>query len=209
MDQKAKVQFILKTLSYLYPNPSIPLKHKSPYTLLIAVLLSARCTDARVNLTTPVLFTLADTPEKMMKVSLEKIHFIIRSCGLSPQKSKAISLLSKILVEKYESKVPSTFEALESLPGIGHKSASVVMTQIFNKPAFPVDTHIHRLALRWGLSRGKSVQKIEKDLKNLFPKKNWVKLHLQMIYYGREYSPARGFDVLQSPICKKIMQISS
>ena len=209
MNQEKKVQFILKTLNHLYPNPPIPLKHKSPYTLLIAVLLSARCTDARVNLATPTLFSLADTPEKMMGISVEKICFIIRSCGLSPQKSKAISLLSKILVEKYESKVPSTFEALESLPGIGHKSASVVMTQVFNKPAFPVDTHIHRLALRWGLSNAKGVQKIEKDLKSLFPKKSWIKLHLQMIYYGREYSPARGFDVSKSPICKRIMSVSN
>lgn len=195
---------VLARLSELYPDPPIPLDHKDAYTLLVAVLLSAQCTDVRVNLTTPKLFELADTPEAMMKIPVAEIQAIIRPCGLSPQKAKAISNLSRILVEKYEGEVPADLEALETLPGVGHKTAQVVMAQIFNVPSFPVDTHIHRLAQRWKLSDGRSVAQTERDLKRLFPKETWNKLHLQIIYYGREYCTARGCDGTVCPICREL-----
>lgn len=204
MTKKEKADFIIETLNQLYPHPPIPLNHRDAYTLLIAVLLSAQCTDVRVNQVTPTLFALADNPLSMSKIPVEKIKEIIRPCGLSPRKSQAISDLSKILVEKYHTKVPQSFEALEELPGVGHKTASVVMSQAFDIPAFPVDTHIHRLAYRWGLSSGKSVEHTEKDLKHLFPKNIWNILHLQIIYYGREYCPARGHDPKKCLICSKI-----
>lgn len=192
MTKKEKAEFIMAELNKLYPNPPIPLDHKDGYTLLIAVLLSAQCTDIRVNQITPILFERADNPYDMTELPVEEIQAIIRPCGLSPQKSKAISELSKILIRKYKGEVPSTFEELEELPGVGHKTASVVMSQIFGFPAFPVDTHIHRLLYRWGISNGKSVTQTEKDAKAIFPKETWNKLHLQIIYYGREYSPARS-----------------
>ena len=204
MNKQEKVKFIISKLDTLYGNPPIPLHHKDDYTLLIAVLLSARCTDERVNQVTPVLFKLADNPLEMMSKNPEEIRQIIRPCGLSPFKSKAIHLLSKILVEKYNSIVPSNFEDLESLPGVGHKTASVVMSQAFNIPAFPVDTHIHRLSYRWCLSDGRSVDKTEKDCKRHFPKNLWSKLHLQMIYFGREYCPARKHNPKTCLICSKI-----
>lgn len=197
-----RVAYISQTLQDLYPQPPIPLQHKDSYTLLIAVLLSAQCTDERVNTVTPGLFALADNPYDMAKLPVEKIQEIIRPCGLSPQKSKAISLLSQILVNQYNGQVPEDWEALESLPGVGHKTASVVMSQGFGHPAFPVDTHIHRLAQRWGLTNGKNVVQTEKDLKRLFPQSSWNALHLQIIYYGREYCSARGCDGTTCPICK-------
>lgn len=197
-----RVAYISQTLQDLYPQPPIPLQHKDPYTLLIAVLLSAQCTDERVNTVTPGLFALADNPYDMAKLPVEKIQEIIRPCGLSPQKSKAISLLSQILVNQYNGQVPEDWEALENLPGVGHKTASVVMSQGFGHPAFPVDTHIHRLAQRWGLTNGKNVVQTEKDLKRLFPQSSWNALHLQIIYYGREYCSARGCDGTTCPICK-------
>ena len=206
MTKPEKVKDILKILEKLYPNPPIPLDHKDAYTLLISVLLSAQCTDIRVNKTTPALFKLADNPFDMMKLSVEEIREIIKPCGLSPMKSKGIAGLSKILVEKYDGKVPDTFEALEELPAVGHKTASVVMTQWFGKPAFPVDTHIHRLAYRWGLSSGKSVDQTEKDLKILIPEKKWNKAHLQIIYFGREYCTARTHDWKTCPICSKYIR---
>lgn len=206
MTKSEKVTDILKTLDKLYPNPPIPLDHKDAYTLLIAVLLSAQCTDVRVNKTTPSLFKLAGNPYDMLKLSVEEIREIIKPCGLSPMKSKGIYGLSKILVEKYDGEVPNTFEALEALPAVGHKTASVVMTQWFGIPAFPVDTHIHRLAYRWGLSTGKSVDQTEKDLKRLIPEKKWNKAHLQIIYFGREYCPARNHNWEACPICKKYMR---
>jgi endonuclease III len=202
MTREEKAKYVIEKLEALYPELEIPLKHKDEYTLLIAVLLSAQCTDVRVNLVTPHLFALADKPEEMVKLSPEKVQEIIRPCGLSGTKSKAIIGLSKILLEKYGAKVPRTFEDLESLPGVGHKTASVVMVQAFGVPAFPVDTHIHRLAKRWGLSNGKNVVQTEKDLKDLFPREKWAKLHLQMIYYGREYCTARGCDGTKCEICK-------
>ena len=205
MTKEEKVKDILKILEKLYPNPPIPLDHKDAYTLLISVLLSAQCTDIRVNKTTPALFKLADNPFDMMKLSVEEIREIIKPCGLSPMKSKGIAGLSKILVEKYNGNVPDTFEELEALPAVGHKTASVVMTQWFGKPAFPVDTHIHRLAYRWGLSNGKSVEQTEKDLKKLIPEKKWNKAHLQIIYFGREYCPAKGHNWKACPICKNYM----
>ena len=192
MTKTEKVKFIIDALEDLYPVVDIPLDHKDPYTLLIAVLLSAQCTDVRVNQITPKLFNVADNPFDMVKLSVEDIKEIIRPCGLSPMKSKGIYGLSEILIEKYDGKVPADFEALESLPAVGHKTASVVMSQAFNVPAFPVDTHIHRLMTRWGLTNGKSVAQTEKDAKRLFPENIWNKLHLQIIYYGREYSPARS-----------------
>ncbi|NNE30239.1 MAG: endonuclease III [Saprospiraceae bacterium] len=198
-----KVKEIQRILEELYPETPVPLDHKDPYTLLVAVLLSAQCTDVRVNKTTPELFELADTPEEMSTVPVEKIQAIIRPCGLSPSKSKAISGLSKILLEKYDGQVPADMALLEELPGVGHKTASVVMAQAFGEPAFPVDTHIHRLAWRWGLSTGKNVKQTEKDLKRLFPRETWNKLHLQIIFFGREYCPARGHDPQACPICKK------
>ena len=203
MCKKQRVDYILHRLQELYPKPPIPLQHKDPYTLLIAVLLSAQCTDARVNTVTPALFSLADNPSDMAQQSVADIQKIIRPCGLSPQKSKAISNLSKILVEKYNSAIPQDIEALETFPGVGHKTAGVVMSQAFGEPAFPVDTHIHRLAQRWGLSNGKNVSQTEKDLKRLFPEESWNTLHLQIIYYGREFCSARGCDGTVCEICKK------
>lgn len=206
--KEEKVKDIIKTLDKLYPKPDVPLHHKDAYTLLISVLLSAQCTDERVNKTTPSLFKLADNPYDMMKLSVEEIREIIKPCGLSPMKSKGIAGLSKILVEKYNGEVPNTFEALEELPAVGHKTASVVMTQWFGIPAFPVDTHIHRLAYRWGLTNGKSVEQTERDLKKLIPIEKWNTAHLQIIYYGREYCPARGHVWENCPICKKYMRKS-
>jgi len=199
---ETKAKKIQKILRDLYPNPAIPLQHKDPYTLLIAVVLSAQCTDARVNTVTPELFTKADSPTKMVKLSLSEIESVIRPCGLAPTKAKAIWNLSKILCEKYAGMVPCTFEALEALPGVGHKTASVVMAQAFQQPAFPVDTHIHRCAKRWGLTDGKTVERTEADLKAIFPKKDWIHLHLQIIYFAREYCQARVHDPKQCPICK-------
>ncbi|HMI77804.1 MAG TPA: endonuclease III [Ferruginibacter sp.] len=207
MTKAEKVKDILKTLDKLYPEPEVPLHHKDPYTLLISVLLSAQCTDVRVNKTTPFLFKRADNPYDMVKMSVEEIRGIIKPCGLSPMKSKGIHGLSKILIEKYDGKVPNTFEALEELPAVGHKTASVVMTQWFGLPAFPVDTHIHRLAYRWGLTNGKNVEQTEKDLKRLIPEEKWNKVHLQIIYFGREYCPARGHVWTACPICKKYMRM--
>lgn len=205
MTKKEKVAFVVNTLEKLYPNPPIPLHHKDEYTLLVAVLLSAQCTDERVNKITPLLFKKADNPYDMVKLGEAKIKEIIRPCGLSPMKSKGIYGLSKIMIEKYDGKVPNTMEELEALPAVGHKTASVVMIQAFNQPAFPVDTHIHRLMHRWKLSNGKSVAQTEKDCKRLFDKSLWNKLHLQIIYYGREYSPARGWDLEKDIITKTLM----
>lgn len=192
MTKKEKAHYIISELEKLYPETPIPLDHKDAYTLLIAVLLSAQCTDARVNTITPILFDRADTPSKMVKLDVEEIKQIIRPCGLSPAKSKAIHRLSEILMEKYSGEVPHSFEELEELPGVGHKTASVVMSQAFGVPAFPVDTHIHRLLTRWGVTNGKSVEQTERDAKKLFPKELWNKLHLQIIFYGRSHSPARA-----------------
>ncbi|MEM6799976.1 MAG: endonuclease III [Bacteroidota bacterium] len=204
MTKKEKVEFVIDTLESLYPETPVPLEHKDPYTLLIAVLLSAQCTDARVNKITPLLFERADTPQAMIGLEVDEIRKIIRPCGLSPRKSKAISELSHILLDKHQGIVPQSFEALEELPGVGHKTASVVMSQAFGVPAFPVDTHIHRLMYRWGLSTGKNVVQTEKDAKRLFPKEKWNKLHLQIIFFGREYCPARGHNPRECPICKVI-----
>lgn len=201
--KQEKVAGIMTILDELYPTTPIPLDHKDPYTLLVAVLLSAQCTDERVNKVTPDLFELADNPFDMTQQAVEDIKAIIRPCGLSPRKSKAISELSHILIEEYQGEVPQSFSALESLPGVGHKTASVVMSQAFGVPAFPVDTHIHRLAYRWGLTTGKNVVKTEADLKRLFPKASWNKLHLQIIFFGREYCPARGHAPRQCPICSR------
>jgi len=203
ISKKEKAKQIAGILDALYPQIQIPLKHQDPYTLLIAVLLSAQCTDARVNKITPSLFARAGNVYDMANVPAEEIEEIIRPCGLSPSKSKAISRLSNILIEKYNGKVPHTFEELESLPGVGHKTASVVMSQAFGYPAFPVDTHIHRLAYRWGLSSGKNVVQTERDLKRLFPEHSWNKIHLQIIYFGREYCPARSHSFTTCPICSK------
>ncbi len=192
---------IQQVLNELFPCPEIPLSHKDPYTLLIAVLLSARCTDARVNQITPRLFSLADTPEAMVLLSTEEIEAVIRPCGLAPQKSKAIRQLSLNLIALYGSKVPSSLESLEQLPGVGHKTASVVSAQAFGLPAFPVDTHVFRCARRWGLSRGKTVAAVEKDLKKIFPRSSWGILHLQIIAYGRRFCPARGHKIENCPIC--------
>lgn len=204
MYKKEKAKKIIKILADLYPSPAIPLKHKDPYTLLIAVLLSAQCTDARVNIITPLLFSKADTPKKMVQLGIEKVEEIIRPCGLSSRKAQSIVNLSKILLEKYDSQVPDSFEALEELPGVGHKTASVVMSQAFKHEAFPVDTHIHRCAKRWGLSSGNNVAATEKDLKEIFPKKLWNRLHLQIIYFAREYCQARGHNSVKCPICSWI-----
>ena len=204
MTKKESVQFVIDTLEKLYPEVPIPLKHKDPFTLLIAVVLSAQSTDARVNTITPLLFAKADNPYDMIKLSVEEIREIIKPVGLSPMKSKGIYGLSKIIVEKFNGKVPQTFKDLEALPSVGHKTASVVMSQAFGVPAFPVDTHIHRLMYRWNLSNGKNVKQTEKDAKRLFPKKLWNKLHLQIIYYGREYSPARGWNIEKDIIIKTI-----
>jgi endonuclease-3 len=197
-----RVELIFNTLQTLYPEPPVPLDHIDPYTLLIAVLLSAQCTDERVNQVTPHLFAKARSPEAMVKLSVDEIRQIIRPCGLSPQKSKAIHRLSEILIADHHGEVPADFEALEALPGVGHKTASVVMAQAFGVPAFPVDTHIHRLAQRWGLSKGRNVTETERDLKKLFPRDHWNKLHLQIIFYGREYCTARGCDGRVCPLCK-------
>ena len=204
MKKEERFIYISKELQKLYPETPIPLDHDSIYTLLIAVLLSAQCTDVRVNQVTPELFSLANNPFDMALVDPNEIRNIIRPCGLSPKKSKAIAELSKILCEKYEGQVPESFEALEALPGVGHKTASVVMSQGFNHPAFPVDTHIHRLAQRWRLSRGKNVKQTEKDLKKGFPVEDWNKLHLQIIFYGREYCTARGCDGRVCKICSEV-----
>lgn len=201
--KKEKVADIVRILEDLYPETPIPLVHKDAYSLLIAVLLSAQCTDKRVNQVTPALFAKAETPLQMTQLKPEQIKTIIRPCGLSGRKSAAIYNLSHILIDKHNSEVPQSFEDLEALPGVGHKTASVVMSQVFNVPAFPVDTHIHRLAYRWVLSNGKNVVQTEKDLKRLFPKDKWNKLHLQMIFYGREYCPARGHKTEKCPICQK------
>ncbi len=204
MTKKESVQFVIDTLEKLYPKVPIPLKHKDPFTLLIAVVLSAQSTDARVNTITPLLFAKADNPYDMVKLSVEEIREIIKPVGLSPMKSKGIYGLSKIIVEKFNGKVPQTFKDLEALPSVGHKTASVVMSQAFGVPAFPVDTHIHRLMYRWNLSNGKNVKQTEKDAKRLFPKELWNKLHLQIIYYGREFSPARGWNIEKDIITKTI-----
>jgi len=201
MRKQERVDYILNTLARLYPTPPIPLHHKDPYTLLIAVLLSAQCTDERVNQITPKLFRLADNPYDMAQLSATDIRDVIKPCGLSPKKSRAISELSRILIDTHDGEVPEDIEALEALPGVGHKTASVVMSQAFGHPAFPVDTHIHRLAQRWGLSNGKNVVQTEKDLKRLFPKEKWNDLHLQIIYYGREFCTARGCDGTVCEIC--------
>ncbi len=206
MTKKQKVKFIVEKLEELYPEVPIPLRHRDPYTLLIAVLLSAQCTDKRVNEITPKLFKKAGTPAKMIKLSVEEIREIIRPCGLFEAKSKAIHGLSQILINKHKGRVPDTFKELEAFPGVGHKTASVVMIQAFGKLAFPVDTHIHRLIHRWGLSNGKNVEQTEKDCKRLFQQKLWRNLHLQIIYFGREYCPARGHKIENCPICSKVVQ---
>jgi len=204
LNKEERFIYVSKELQKLYPKTPIPLDHDSIYTLLVAVLLSAQCTDIRVNQVTPALFSLADNPFDMALVDIEEIREIIKPCGLSPKKSRAISELSKILCEDYEGKVPESFEALEALPGVGHKTASVVMSQGFNHPAFPVDTHIHRLAQRWRLSKGKNVTQTEKDLKKGFPVEDWNKLHLQIIFYGREFCTARGCDGRMCKICSVV-----
>ncbi len=204
MNKKERAAFIVETLENLYPTTPIPLDHHDPFTLLIAVLLSAQCTDKRVNEITPLLFKKANTPKKMVKLSIGQIRDIIKPCGLSPFKSKAIFNLSKIILEQHKGEVPQTFEELEALPGVGHKTASVVMSQAFGVPAFPVDTHIHRLMTRWKLTNGKNVVQTEKDAKRLFDISLWNKLHLQIIFFGREYCPARGHNLLDCPICGKI-----
>jgi endonuclease-3 len=204
MTRKEKAEFVIEKLEELYPTVPIPLDHTDPYTLLIAVLLSAQSTDVRVNQITPILFQRADNPFDIVQLSIDEIRNIINPCGLSPAKSKAIWNLSRILLDEYGGEVPQNFEGLEALPGVGHKTASVVMSQAFGVPAFPVDTHIHRLMYRWGLSNGKSVEQTERDAKKLFPEEKWNKLHLQIIFYGREYSPARGFRIKKSPIDQTI-----
>lgn len=204
MKKTEKVKFIINTLEDLYPKVEVPLNHKDPYTLLIAVLLSAQSTDAGVNKITPKLFKKADNPHDMVKMNVEEIREIIRPVGLSPMKSKGIYGLSKILIEKHDGKVPKNLKDLEELPAVGHKTASVVISQAFGIPAFPVDTHIHRLMFRWGLSTGKSVKKTEEDAKRIFPKNLWNKLHIQIIYYGREFCPARGWNFNNDIITKKI-----
>jgi endonuclease-3 len=204
MLKQQRADHLLRRLGELYPKTPIPLDHKDAYTLLVAVLLSAQCTDVRVNLVTPALFSLADNPRDMMKVLVEEIRAIIRPCGLSPRKSAAISGLSKILVEQHGGEVPADFAALEALPGVGHKTASVVMAQAFGVPAFPVDTHIHRLATRWKLTSGKNVEHTERDLKKLFPRESWNRLHLQIIFYGREHCSARGCDGKSCLLCREL-----
>lgn len=204
MNKEARAKFVINTLKEIYPTIPIPLDHKDPYTLLIAVLLSAQCTDVRVNQITPLLFAKADNPYDMVKMSVEEIREIIKPCGLSPMKSKGIHGLSQMIIEQYDGKVPQSFEALESFPAVGHKTASVVMSQAFGVPAFPVDTHIHRLMYRWNLSNGKSVVQTEKDAKRLFPRETWNDLHLQMIWYGREYCQARGWNLQNDIITQTI-----
>jgi len=204
MNRAERAAFVARRLAELYPHPAIPLKHRDAYTLLVAVILSAQCTDARVNLVTPKLFALADAPEKMAALSAAQIDAIVRPCGLSPMKAKNIREMSRLLIERHGGKVPRTFEELEALPGVGHKTASVLMTQAFGTPAFPVDTHIHRLAMRWKLSRGPDVGQVERDLKKLFPPESWHDLHLQIIYYGREHCTARGCNGHTCEICKAL-----
>ena len=204
MNKKNKVLYVIKKLDELFPEVPVPLDHKDPYTLLIAVLLSAQCTDERVNKITPILFGKADNPYEMVKLSVKQIKDIIRPCGLSPMKSKGIYGLSEILIEKHNGMVPDNFTDLENLPSVGHKTAAVVMSQAYGHPAFPVDTHIHRLMYRWGFSNGKNVKQTEKDAKRLFPIEKWNKLHLQIIYYARQYSPARGWNIDKDIISKKI-----
>lgn len=204
MDKKNKVLYVIKKLDELFPEVPVPLHHNDPYTLLIAVLLSAQCTDERVNKITPILFDKADNPYEMVKLSIKQIKDIIRPCGLSPMKSKGIYGLSEILIKKHNGMVPDNFTDLENLPSVGHKTAAVVMSQAFDHPAFPVDTHIHRLMYRWGFSNGKNVKQTEKDAKRLFPIEKWNKLHLQIIYYARQYSPARGWNIDKDVISKKI-----
>lgn len=201
MTKKERATKIARILDQLYPDVPIPLEHGDAYTLLVAVILSAQCTDVRVNQVTPLLFKKANTPKAMAALTVREIEEIIRPCGLSPAKSKNIHAMSQLLLERHGGNVPQTFEELEALPGVGHKTASVVMSQAFGYPAFPVDTHIHRLAHRWGLSNGKNVTQTEKDLKALYPEETWNKLHLQIIYFGREYCPARGHDETKCPIC--------
>ena len=201
MKREEKARRVQSILDELYPDAGVPLDHRDPYTLLIAVVLSAQCTDVRVNQVAPRLFARASTPEKMSKLPVDEIREIIRPCGLAPQKSKAIASLSQDLVERHGGAVPDTFEELEALQGVGHKTASVVMVQAFGHPAFPVDTHIHRLARRWGLSRGESVAHTERNLKKLYPPESWGRLHLQIIYFGREHCPARSHDLRRCPIC--------
>ncbi|MCH9633925.1 MAG: Endonuclease III [Chlamydiae bacterium] len=208
MTKTQLAQTIQAILDEHFPNPAIPLKFSNTYTFLIAVLLSAQCTDERVNQVTPKLFENVKSPQRMLTRSVEEIQKIIQPCGLSASKSRYIWKLSQILIDQYESEVPCSFEALESLPGVGHKTASVVMAQMFDVPAFPVDTHIHRLAKRWGLSSGKNVVQTERDLKKVFPKKNWNKLHLQIIYFGRKFCPARGHNENECPICKLLKKKS-
>ena len=202
--RQARADYVDRRLAELYPETPVPLDHRDPFTLLVAVLLSAQCTDKRVNLVAPHLWVLADTPEKMAKIPVAEIQHIIRPCGLSPQKAKAIAGLSKILVEQHGGLVPRTFDSLEALPGVGHKTASVVMAQAFGVPAFPVDTHIHRLAQRWKLSSGRNVVQTEKDLKKLFPKEHWNKLHLRIIFYGREHCTAHSCDGTTCEICRTL-----
>ncbi|MDD2941711.1 MAG: endonuclease III [bacterium] len=210
MRRKQKIQTVDRArlvgdmLQAFYPSPEVPLNHTDAYTLLIAVLLSAQCTDKRVNMVTPALFARASRPEGMVQLEVAEIQQIIRPCGLSPQKAKAIHGLSVLLLERHRGEVPASLAELEALPGVGHKTASVVMCQAFGQPAFPVDTHIHRLAYRWGLSSGKNVRQTEQDLKGLFPEERWNRLHLQIIYYGREYCPARGHVVADCPICSRL-----
>ena len=204
MTKKERVTFVINSLKEIYPSIPIPLDHKDPYTLLIAVLLSAQCTDARVNTITPSLFKLADNPYDMILLTVDQIREIIKPCGLSPRKSQAIYTLSQMIINEHGGEVPQSFEALELLPGVGHKTASVVMSQAFGVPAFPVDTHIHRLLTRWGITSGKNVDITEKDAKKVFPKELWNKLHLQIIFYGREYSPARGWNLEKDFISKTI-----
>lgn len=204
MLKQERADYVLRRLEELYPETPVPLDHTNSFTLLVAVLLSAQCTDVRVNLVTPALFKKADSALKMSKLTVEEIDAIVRPCGLAPRKAKAILGLSKILLEKHDGEVPADFAALEELPGVGHKTASVVMAQAFGVPAFPIDTHIHRLAQRWKLTDGRNVQRTEEDLKNLFPRDSWNKLHLQIIFYGREYCTARGCDGMVCEICKSL-----
>jgi endonuclease III len=203
MTRKEKATAILRVLEEYFPDPQVPLKYKDPYTLLISVLLSAQCTDERVNKITPLLFGIADNPREMSKLTALQIEQIVRPCGLGPAKSKAILNTSKILIDQYNGVVPDQMDLLEKLPGVGHKTASVVLCQAFNKPAFPIDTHIQRSAFRWGLSDGKSVVQTEKDLKNLIPESHWIKVHLQIILFARKYCPARGHNMNECPICSK------
>jgi len=204
MRKQERADFVLRRLEELYPEVPVPLDHSNPFTLLVAVLLSAQCTDARVNLVTPALFKLADSAEKMVRLKVEEIDAIVRPCGLAPRKAAAIRGLSEILVEKHRGEVPADWAALEELPGVGHKTAAVVMSQAFGEPAFPVDTHIHRLAQRWKLSPGNNVTQTERELKKLFPRDRWNKLHLQIIFYGREFCTARGCDGTKCEICRTL-----